>query len=187
MAIGAPAYRRTIERRAAASMKALRRKRSKTNQTKRNTRERHHDICKPNARRIQFRATCGYSTRASEPARVRLLWAILSLVLPVTFGHTAACRSPALAFAAAIHFAMKCSAPCSAVLRHSPSSWAAVIHWSALMPKGSEVVQETPHPLFFLALHTARAPHQFSEHHALRQSRILHARHKSREQDPPPA
>ena len=44
-------------------------------------------------------------------------------------------RSPALVFSAAIHFAMKCSAPCSAVLRHSPSSWAAVVHWSALMPK----------------------------------------------------
>ena len=51
----------------------------------------------------------------------------------------------------------------------------------------SEIVQETPHPLFFLALHTARAPHHFSGHHALRQSRILHARHKSRKQDPPPA
>ena len=38
----------------------------------------------------------------------------------------------------------------------------------------SEVVQETPHPLFFLAPHTARIPHHFSEHHALRQSRILH-------------
>ena len=53
--------------------------------------------------------------------------------------------------------------------------------------ESSEVVQETPHPLFFLAPHTARAPHQLSEHHALRQSRILHACHKSREQDPPPA
>ena len=51
----------------------------------------------------------------------------------------------------------------------------------------SEVVQETPHPLFFLPHHTARAPHQFSEHHALRQFRILHTRHKSREQDPPPS
>ena len=58
------------------------------------------------------------------------------LVLPVAFGHTTACRSPAMVFSAAIHFAMKCSAPCSAVLRHSPSSWAAVVHWSALMPKG---------------------------------------------------
>ena len=33
-----------------------------------------------------------------------LLWAIPSLGLPVTFGHITACRSPALAFAAAIHF-----------------------------------------------------------------------------------
>ena len=43
--------------------------------------------------------------------------------------------------------------------------------------ESSEVVQETPHRLFFLPPHTARAPHQFSEHHALRQSRILDARH----------
>ena len=51
----------------------------------------------------------------------------------------------------------------------------------------SEVIQETPHPLVFLAPRAVRAPYQFSEHHALRQSRILHARHKPREQDPPPA
>ena len=44
----------------------------------------------------------------------------------------------------------------------------------------------TPSTLF-LAPHTARAPHHLSEHHTLRQSRILHARHKSRKQDPPPA
>ena len=56
---------------------------------------------------------------------------------------------------------------CSAVPRHPPSSWAAVVHWSALMPKGlRSFVQETPHPLFFLAPHTARAPHQSSGHHA---------------------
>ena len=97
-------------------------------QDKRNTRERRRDIiCKPNARRIQVRATCGKSTRASEPARARLGWVILFLVLPVTFGHTTACRSPAaLVFSATIHFAMKYSAPCSGVLRHSPSSWAVV-------------------------------------------------------------
>ena len=71
----------------------------------------------------------------SEPERTRLFWAILSLVLPVTVGHTTACHSPALAFSAAIHFAMKRSAPCSAVLRHSPSFWAAVVHWSALISK----------------------------------------------------
>ena len=41
--------------------------------------------------------------------------------------------------------------------------------------ESSEIVQKTLHPLFFLAPHTARAPHHFSEHHALRQSRILQA------------
>ena len=61
-----------------------------------------------------------------EPACFGLSY--LSLVLPVTFGHTTACRSPALAFSAAIHFAMKCSVPCSTVLRHSSSSWATVVH-----------------------------------------------------------
>ena len=61
---------------------------NEANKNKRNIRERHHDICKPNARRAQVRATCSSSTRASEPARARLLWVILSLVLPVTFGHT---------------------------------------------------------------------------------------------------
>ena len=66
--------------------------------------------------------------RASEPARARLLWAVLSLVLPVTFGHTIACRSLGLAFSATIQFITKCSAPCTAVLRHSPSSWAAAKH-----------------------------------------------------------
>ena len=49
----------------------------------------------------------------------------------------------------------------------------------------SQIVQKIPHTLFFLVPHTAHALHQFSEHHALRQSRTLHARHKSRKQDPP--
>ena len=92
---------------------------------------------------------------------------------------------PRLSLQRTIHFAMKCSAPCFAVLRHSHSSWAAVVHWSALMPKALKSSRKQPHPLFFLAPHTAPTPHHFSEHHALRQSRILHARHKSRKQDPP--
>ena len=49
---------------------------------------------------------------ASKPARARLLGAILSLVLPVTFGHTTACLIAALALFAAIHFVMKNSALC---------------------------------------------------------------------------
>ena len=72
---------------------------------------------------------------AGEPVRTGLLWAILSLVILVTLGHTAKSRSPALNFSAAIHFAMKRSAPCSAVLRYPPLSWAAVVHWSELIPK----------------------------------------------------
>ena len=82
--------------------------------------------------------------RANQHERTRLLWAILFLVLPVTFGHTTACRSPALVFSATIHFAIKCPAPCSAVLRHSPSSWAAVVHWSALMPKARRSSRKHP-------------------------------------------
>ena len=61
-----------------------------------------------------------------------------------TFGHTNACHRSALTFSAAIHFTMKCSAFCSAVLRHSPSSWAAVVHWSALMPKALRSSRKHP-------------------------------------------
>ena len=70
-------------------------------------------------------------------------------------------------------------------------SSAAVIHrWSTtLIPKFPRFSRRYPnHPLYFLPPDAARAPHHFSEHHALRESCVLHARHKSREQDhPPPA
>ena len=46
--------------------------------------------------------------------------------------------------ATAINFAMKRSAPCSAVLRHPPSSWAAVVHWSTLMPKALRLFRKYP-------------------------------------------
>ena len=87
------------------------------------------------ARRIQVRATCDLSTMASKSARAPSLRAILSLAFPVTFGHITACRTQALTFSATIYFTMKRSDPCSAVLRYSPSSWAAVAHRSALIPK----------------------------------------------------
>ena len=50
---------------------------------------------------------------------------------------------------------MKRSAPNSAVLRHPPSSWAAVVHWSALIPKAQ--MSSRRHPIhsfasFLLAL-----------------------------------
>ena len=58
--------------------------------------------------------------------------------------YTTACRSPALVVSAAIRFAMICSARCSAVLRHSPLSSAAVTHWSALMPKALRSSKKHP-------------------------------------------
>ena len=97
------------------------------------------------ARRVHVCATCGYSTMASEPKGARLLWNILSFILPIMFGHMTACCSPALAISATIHYAMKRSTPCSAVLHRSPSSSAAVVHLSALMPTDFALVYETPH------------------------------------------
>ena len=49
--------------------------------------------------------------------------------------YKTAYRSPALAFSAVIQLTMKGSAPCSSVLRHSPSSWVTVLYWSALLLK----------------------------------------------------
>ena len=94
---------------------------------------------------------------ASEPAQACLLWAILFLSLPVTCGHTIACRSPALDFSAAIHFAMKRSAPCSAVLRHSPPVLGCSRPLVGVDAESSEVVQETLHLFFFLLPHAVRA------------------------------
>ena len=95
---------------------------------------------------------------ASEPTRARLLWAILSLVPPVTFRHTTVCRSPALAFSAAIHFAMKRSAPCATVLCHLPSSWAAVVHWSALIVHWSALMPKTPRSSREYLIHSFPSP-----------------------------
>ena len=89
---------------------------------------------------------------ASEPARSYLLWVILFLVLPVSFGHTTTCYSPALDFSAAIHFTMKRSAPCSAVLRHSLSSWGLQSSrslWSALMSKA--LSSSRKHPIHYFS------------------------------------
>ena len=104
------------------------------------------------------------------------------------FGYPTACRSLALPFFAVIPFAIERPAPCSTILRHSSLSWAAVVHWSALIPKALRPSRKHPnHPSPPPPPHAARAHQQFSEHSALRQSRALHARHKSREQDPLPA
>ena len=100
----------------------------------------------------------------SELARTRLLWAIISLILPVTFGHTNdACCSLALTFSAAIHFIMKCSA----VLSHSPSSRRHTIY---SFPCPLPTQPAPPPPVLRTSL-----------------SRILHARLQPREQRLPPA
>ena len=49
--------------------------------------------------------------------------------------------------------------------------------------ENSEVVQKTPHPFFLLPPRGTRTPHEFPEHHALRQSRILFAGFVARMED----
>ena len=142
VAARAHAYRRTIERRAADSMKA------KMTITKKKTREegrRQDDIDTPEDISLHHLWLINYGERTRKST--------LALGYPLLgpFGHSTTCRSPALTFTAAINFAMKRSTPCSDALRHSPSFWAALVQWSALILKASsEVVQGTPHPLFFL-------------------------------------
>ena len=88
-------------------------------------------VASPQGRANQHEPACfGLSSSSSFPSRSGI---------PL---H--AVYSPALLFSATIHFAMKCSAPCSAALRHSPSSWAAVVHWSALMPKALRSSRKHP-------------------------------------------
>ena len=89
---------------------------------------------------------------------------------PVTFGYTTtACRCPALTFSAAINFFMKLS---SRPLFRRLASFPLVLGCSHPLvdvdTESSELVQETPHPLFPLLPHAAHAPRQFSEQHALR-------------------
>ena len=136
--------RRTIERRAAASVRAKRRKRNKTKQKEKNaTPEKDNNTT--SSRRIQVRATCGYSTMASTSplalgypllgsSRHVQVWAIRPLFRrPAPFPLVLGCSRP----------------PVSADA------------------ESSEIVQETHHPLFFVASHAAGALHQLSEHHAL--------------------
>ena len=111
----------------------------------------------------------------SEPARARLLWAILFLTLP--------CHVPVYYFMPKSSPDFVCSDPfCHETFR--PSLFRRLAPFLAILgcsrplvgvdTGSSEVVQETPHPLFFLLSHAARTPHQFSEHHALRQSSVLY-------------
>ena len=115
----------------------------------------------------------------SEPARARLLWAILSSVPPVTLGHTTSCHSRAQTFFSSIHFAIKRPI----MLRYSPPSWAAVGHWSTLIQNVLRSSRKHPIHSFSWTLTLPASPTS----HALRQSPSLHARLKSRQNDPPRA
>ena len=149
--------RRTIERRAAASVKAIIQKRNRIKQAQ------------------QQRKTIQHlQTKRLEDTSSSHLWLVnygkkhntiplalgyhTSLVLPVTFRHTTACRSPALVLSAAIHLIMKRSAIFSTVLSHSPSSWAAVVHWSVLMLKALDRPGNTLSTIFPAPPRSPRPP-----------------------------
>ena len=161
----------------AASMKTKIQKRNKTKQIKNNVTPEKYKKASTNQKTPgEYNFAPLMTNKLWRANQTRLLWAILSWVLPGTSGHTTAFRNPALILSAAIYFAIKRSAPCSAILRHSSSSWAAVVHWSALIPEALKSLRKhLIHPFPY----TPRSPrpHQFSEHHGLRQS-LVHARHK---------
>ena len=88
--------------------------------------------------------------------------------------------------AAAIYFAINGSAPCSTVLHHFPSSWAAAVHWSALMSESLRCLGNIPSTHFPAPPRSPRPP-PFFRTYAYRQSCILHARQGFCGQDLPPA
>ena len=101
------------------------------NKTKCNNRKRQHDT-RPEDTNLRHLWLNNYGERTSTSP--------LALVYPL-FGPSCYVRAYSCmpqsnpAFSPAIYFAMKRFCSCSAVLRHSPSSWAVVVHWWALMPK----------------------------------------------------
>ena len=72
--------------------------------------------------------------------------------------YTTACRSPAVAFSAVNQLTMKHSAPCSSVLRHSPSSWVTVLYWSSLLLKTLRSSRRHSAQYFSCPPHTASSP-----------------------------
>ena len=128
--------------------------------------------CGPRRKKNDRDQTISFSLKSLP---VRALWLIkyydgeittpstLSLGYPLLgpFSSRLGMRSPAPTFsAAAIHCAMKRPAPCSAVLRHFPSSWAAVSRpLVGVDTESSEVFQKTPiHYVCFLPPNASIAP-----------------------------
>ena len=98
------------------------------------------------------------SNVGNQQERAHLLLAALPLALPVTSGYTTASRSTALAFSVMIQFAMKNYALVYC-FRHSPTSSAALICWSVLIPKPlrSSTPARKRHSLRFLRTPRATA------------------------------
>ena len=122
-------------------MKTQRRKRNKTNVTPEKNNTTYANQTPGVYKFAPLAASQLWQANQHEPAYFGLS---TSWSFPSRSGHMTACCSPALGFSAAIHLAMKCSAPRAAVLRHSPSSWAPVVHWWSLMPKALRSSRKFP-------------------------------------------
>ena len=107
---------------------------TKQNKNKRNTKERRHGIfCKPNARRIQV-CTLVAGQQWHERTNTSPLALGHPLVGPSRHDRTYYIQSSP-GFCCSGQLRHETSRPLFHRLRHSTSSWAVVVHWSALMPK----------------------------------------------------
>ena len=161
VAIGAPAYRRTIASRAAASTKALIRKPSitKTKQSKGNTRERRHGICKQKRTEDTSSSHLWLVNKSERSSTISLAlgYRLLDPSRDVRAYHCMPYSSPGVLCSDPFHHELfrplfRRSATSPLVLGYSRSL-------VGVEAEKSEVVKETPHPLFFLAPQTARSPH----------------------------
>ena len=133
-------YRRTIERRAACSMKAKRRKRNETPEKGNVASTRPEDTSSLRLWLIDYGGRSSTSTLAfgisspwSFPSRSSIrLHAVVQtwLYLQRSVRH-------------------ETFRPLFRRLRHSPSSWAAVVHWSALIPKA--LWSSRRHPIHYIS------------------------------------
>ena len=123
-----------------------------------------------------------------------ILFLIRFIILPFDAVHILRfacqfCMPKSSPCSVAITFTNNRSAPCSAVLRHSPSSWAPVVHWSTLIPKALRSSRK--HPIHFSFLCPPAQPAQ-SAPSGQRTSRTPavscpSCAPQSRKEDPPPA
>ena len=155
---------------------------TKQNQNKRDVRERQHDV-RPEDTNSHHLWLINRGKRTSTTNTLALGYPLLGPSRHVRAYYCMPQSSPG--FLCSDQFCHEMSCP----LFRRPASSPLILGCSRPLvgvdTESSGVVQETPHPLFLLSPHTARAPYHFSKHHVLRQSRILHARHEPREQDPP--